>query len=156
MFELNPTYTFFNFLVELGQIMISYDFLEAIVKLLWSMFEPTTNWPNYILDKMFMWIGIMSRYDLIEPRCVILSNVRTWPKLWQRYDFLRTGEWFCWMFEPTSTWPNLAFAEFFMYIGDHNAQIRLPRDEMRVIFRNHIPTLPHFTLSPSFFENCGK
>ena len=64
-----------------------------------------------------------------------------------KYDLLRTGEWFCCTFEPTSTWHNLTFAELFMQIGEHNAQIRLSRDEMRVILWNQIPTLPNFTLS---------
>ena len=39
-------------------------------------------------------------------------------------------EWFRAMFEPTWTWPNFTFGQFFMWIGANNGQIRLPMGYM--------------------------
>ena len=56
----------------------------------WAMFEPTWTWPNFTFGQLFMWIGanndqiwlwtvwtvrIMTRYDFLWARWVILSNV---------------------------------------------------------------------------------
>ena len=37
--------------------MISYDFLEAMEIIMINVWTDL-NWPNYIIGKMFMWIGI--------------------------------------------------------------------------------------------------
>ena len=69
-----------NFACELEQIMTRYDFLW-LDELFWAMFKLTWTWPNG-RDEWF-WLNtpimrrIMTRYDFLLHRQVILSNVRT-------------------------------------------------------------------------------
>ena len=44
-----------NLLDELGQIMAIYDFLEARIRVILAMFEPTPTWPNYITERSVRW-----------------------------------------------------------------------------------------------------
>ena len=76
------------------------------------------------------------------------------------YDFMGTGD-FVECLNGNELGPNFTelgpnFPESFMQIDDNNAQIWLPKDEMRLILRNYIPTLPNVTLSQSFLDNCDK
>ena len=64
---------FINFVVEMGHIMNRYDFLEAtdiIVINIWT----DLNW--YILQSVHIHL-IISKYNLLKPKWVILSNVPT-------------------------------------------------------------------------------
>ena len=77
---------------------------------------------------------IMTRYDFLWARWVILINVRThlnltwyhfwstfhvnWGKLWPDMTSYGLDEWFWAMFEPTWNWPNLHFWSGFHYVLD--------------------------------------
>ena len=57
----------------MGQIMNRYDFLEAtqiIVINIWTDL-------NWYFCKVFIYILIISKYNLLKPKWVILSNVPT-------------------------------------------------------------------------------
>ena len=44
----------------------------------WAMFKPTSIWHNFTCGKLLIWIGqIMTRYDYLWARWVILSNAQT-------------------------------------------------------------------------------
>ena len=44
----------------------------------WAMSEQTWTWHNFTFGELYMWIGqIMTRYDFLWARWVILSNVLT-------------------------------------------------------------------------------
>ena len=61
---------------------------------------------------------IMTRYDFLWARWMILINVRTDAQLGQiipRYDLLGLDEWFWAMFKPTPTWPNFDFGKLFIW-----------------------------------------
>ena len=95
-----------NFSCDLGQIMTTYDFLWARWVIL-SNVRTNWTWSNFIFGQLFMWIGanmsdseqcsnrleldlisllvnfscefgqIMTRYDFLWARWVLLSHVRT-------------------------------------------------------------------------------
>ena len=85
---------------------------------------------------------IMTRYDFLWAKWVILSTVRTdlnltyfhfwsilhvnWGKWWPDMTSYGLNEWFWAMFKPTWTWPNLTFGQLFMWIGANSDQIWLP------------------------------
>ena len=93
-----PNFTFGQLFMWTGanndQIGLLMDQMES-VRTFWAMFEPTETFPNFTFGQLFMRIGannnlisllvnfscelgqIMTRYDFLWVRRVILSNVRT-------------------------------------------------------------------------------
>ena len=106
---------------------------------------------------------IITRYDFLWARLVILSNVRTdlyltlfhcwstcyvnWGKYWQDITSYWLDEWFWAMFELTWTWPNFTFSQLFMWIGANNYQIWLPMAYMSGFWAKFelSPPWPNFT-----------
>ena len=82
---------------------------------------------------------IMTRYDFLWARWVILSNIQTnlnfrWigannEQIWL-YCLYGVDEWFWAMFELTPTWPNVTVGQICMWIWENNDQIWLSMDQM--------------------------
>ena len=105
-----------------------------------TKFEPIITLPIFTFGQLSCELGqIVTRYDFLWARRMILSNVLVWLQLdpisllvnfscelgqiMTRYNFFGLDEWFwtmfdwVWaMFEPTPTWSNFYFGQLFMWM----------------------------------------